>query len=169
MVSGEVTLHARTVTCFFSLSVHCAFSECSPASFMCQVHFWTWLQVFRCPSSFALFKLLCLFGCFQLQLYDCSLQPILLLCFTLSFYLALKAALCAALPDLGGKTTGCRKLPSDSESWGLEWDPSNLSDLMAFQNWSLHKGGNKASKHRSLGTYLFLQCCVVDLLPICFL
>lgn len=74
-------------------------------------------------------------GKLQLQAIWFPLQPLLQLCAIPSSYLQIKSAMCAALPGLGGKTVNCRKFPSDSDSWGLEWDPSNPSVIMAFQKW----------------------------------
>lgn len=126
MVSGEGTPHGSTVTfLFLSIPVHCAFSVCFPASFTCNVHCLQSTLELGCRflgvhPALLVYSYFCLFGSFQLQSCNCSLQPVLLLSFILSSYLQLKSALSAALPDLGGKTTGCRNLPSDSDSWELE-------------------------------------------------
>lgn len=168
MVSGQVTSHGSTVSFSFS-------SFCAPRCLSVFLHL---LQVPRAlPTkhiqtaigfyvSIQLCSLTITFAFLAVSSSNCMTAASGLFCCCASFSalsLQLKSALSAALPDLGGKTTGCRKSPSDSESWGLEWDPSNPSDLMAFQNWPLQKGTKEASEHYSLGTYLFLQCCMVVL------
>lgn len=60
----------------------------------------------------------------------------------------------AAVPDLGGKTTGCRELPCDSEPWGLERDLSSPSDSIAVQNSILQKGTQEVSNHLYLSPVL---------------
>lgn len=73
MVSGEGTPHGSAVTfLFLSLFVHCAFSVCSPASFMCNVHCLQSTSELGCVVLGVHLVLLtysyfCLFGCFQLQ------------------------------------------------------------------------------------------------------
>lgn len=76
----------------------------------------------------------------QLQAVWFPLQPVLQLCFIPSSCLQIKSAMCATLLGLGVKNINCRKLPSDSDSWGLACDPSNPSVLMAFQKSPLPKG-----------------------------
>lgn len=173
MVSGEGTSRGSAVTfIFLSLFVHCAFSVCSPASFMCSVHCLQSTSELGCVVlgvhlALLTYSYFCLFGCFQLQSYDCSLQPVLLLCFIVSSYLQQKSALSAALPDLGGKTTGCRNLPSDSDFWGTGMGHLKSFWLNGFPKFTSPERYQEASNHHSLESYLFLQCCVVDLLPIC--
>lgn len=136
MVSGEGTPRGSTVTCLLRVFPCLLHAQCAlPGK-----HFWTWLQILGCPSSFA-DLLFCLFGCSR------SSHMIASSSFIFSSYLQLKSVLSAALPDLGGTATGCRNLPSDS-------------GLMAFPN-ALLQDGTKRLQTTALWShyYFFSAVC----------
>lgn len=130
-------------------------------------HFWTWLHGFGCPSSVAHLLLLLPFWLFPAPIIR-LLPPV---CFA--------AVLHSQLLPLAEISTVCGTCRFGRQNHWLQelaiwfWllgDGNGTSQsfwLNGFPKFTSPERYQEASNHRSLESYLFLQCCVVDLLPVC--